>query len=131
ILAASLADRTLRENRAVGLAAYGRHAGIQGCEHLPTLAMPQKGMAQQWRILQALAAVRAGGAWPLARVLGEMDRNLGRGMALAIITPSCDPAWIAGLVPPMRRGIAPAVLLLDPLSFGGKGNTSVVGELLA
>ena len=131
ILAASLADRTLRENRAVGLAAYGRHAASQGCEPQPTLAMPQKGMAQQWRILQALAAVRAGGAWPLARVLGEMDRNLGRGMALAIITPSCDPAWIAGLVPPMRRGVAPAVLLLDPVSFGGKGNTGAVGELLA
>ena len=26
---------------------------------------PQKGKAQQWRILQALATVRAGGNWPL------------------------------------------------------------------
>ncbi len=131
ILAASLADKTLRENRAVGLAAYGRHTASPDSEPLPTLAMPQKGMAQQWRILQALAAVHAGGAWPLARVLAEMDKNLGRGMALAVITPSCDPAWIAGLVPPMRRGIAPAVLLLDPVSFGGTGNVDALRGLLA
>ena len=131
ILAASLADKTLRENRAVGLAAYGRHSADAVPEPLPTLAMPQKGMAQQWRILQALAAVRAGGAWPLARVLAEMDRNLGRGMTLTVITPSCDPAWIAGLLPPMRRGIAPAVLLLDPVSFGGAGNVGSLRGLLA
>jgi uncharacterized protein (DUF58 family) len=135
ILAASLADKTLRENRAVGLAAYGRHSTSPSphakSEPLPTVAMPQKGMAQQWRILQALAAVRAGGVWPLARVLAEMDRNLGRGMTLAVITPSCDPAWIAGLLPPMRRGIAPAVLLLDPISFGGTGNVDAVRGLLA
>ena len=131
ILAASLADKTLRENRAVGLAAYGRRGADANSEPLPTLAMPQKGMAQQWRILQALAAVRAGGAWPLARVLAEMDRNLGRGMTLAVITPSCDPGWVAGLLPPMRRGIAPAVLLLDPATFGGAGNVDALRGLLA
>ena len=131
ILAASLADKTLHENRAVGLAAYGRHTASSDSEPLPTLAMPQKGMAQQWRILQALAQVRAGGAWPLSRVLAEMDKNLGRGMALTIITPSCDPAWVAGLVAPMRRGITPAVLLLDPVSFGGTGNVGAVRGLLA
>ena len=131
ILAASLADKTLRENRAVGLAAYGRHGTDADAEPLPILAMPQKGIAQQWRILQGLAAVHAGGAWPLARVLAEMDRNLGRGMTLAVITPSCDPAWIAGLLPPMRRGIAPAVLLLDPVTFGGTGNVDAMREILA
>jgi uncharacterized protein (DUF58 family) len=131
VLAASLADKTLRENRAVGLAAYGRLGSGAEAEPLPTLTMPQKGMAQQWRILQGLATVHAGGGWPLARVLTEMDRNLGRGMALAVITPSCDPAWIAGLLPPMRRGIAPVVLLLDPVSFGGTGSVVAVRDLLA
>jgi uncharacterized protein (DUF58 family) len=119
ILASSLADRVLRQNRAVGLVAYGstgpRDAPTR--EPLPTIVLPQKGRAQQWRILQALATVRAGGNWPLERVLAEMDRNLGRGMTLAVITPSCDPAWVAGLLPPMRRGVAPAVVLLDAASF--------------
>ncbi len=52
-------------------------------------------------------------------------------MTLAVITPSCDPAWIAGLLPPMRRGIAPVVLLLDPVSFGGTGNVDALRGLLA
>jgi uncharacterized protein (DUF58 family) len=122
ILASSLADRVLRQNRAVGLVAYGTR-GLRStpqAEPLPIIVLPQKGNAQQWRILEALAAVRAGGNWPLARVLAEMDRNLGRGMTLVVITPSCESAWVAGLLPPIRRGVAPAIVLLDALSFQGR-----------
>jgi uncharacterized protein (DUF58 family) len=119
ILASSLADRVLRQNRAVGLVAYGTCAldDHPEPEPMPIVVQPQKGKAHQWRILHALATVRAGGKWPLERVLAEMDRNLGRGMTLVVITPSCEPGWLAGLLPPMRRGIAPAVLLLDAESF--------------
>lgn len=133
ILAASLSNRTLRQNRAVGLVAYGTDAGLNDVppEPRPTLVLPQKGTAHQWRILQALATVRAGGNWPLERVLAEMDHNLGRGTTLAVITPSCDPAWIAGLLPPMRRGVAPTVVLLDPVSFGGQGNPDALTGVLA
>ncbi len=133
ILAASLSSRILEANRAVGLVAYGTLPPEDGGppRPRPTFVLPQKGKAQQWRILQALATVRAGGQWPLARVLAEMDHNLGRGMTLALITPSCDPAWVAGLLSPMRRGIAPAVLLLDPNTFGGEGNVEALQGLLA
>ena len=133
ILAASLSNRTLRQNRAVGLVAYGTAGTSNGhpAEPLPIIVLPQKGTAHQWRILQALTTVRAGGSWPLERVLSEMDRNLGRGTTLAVITPSCDPAWVAGLLPPMRRGVAPTVVLLDPVSFGGTGNTGTLIRLLA
>lgn len=133
ILAASLSSQTLNEHRAVGLAAYGTVASPNGRdpEPLPTLVMPQKGTAHQWRILEALATVRAGGNWPLARVLAEMDRNLSQGMTLAVITTSCDPTWVAGLLPPMRRGVAPSVLLIDPRSFGGEGNPEALTGLLA
>jgi uncharacterized protein (DUF58 family) len=133
ILAASLSNRTLEENRAVGLVAYGTAPAEPGAEPqpLPTLVLPQKGRAQQWRILEALATVRAGGHWPLARVLAEMNRNLGRGTTLAVITPSCNPAWVAGLLAPMRRGVAPTILLLDPNSFGGQGNVEAITGLLA
>jgi uncharacterized protein (DUF58 family) len=133
ILAASLSSQTLRENRAVGLVAYGTNPRRDGraAEPLPVLVLPQKGTAHQWRILQALATVRAGGRWPLEQVLAEMNRNLGRGMTLAVITPSCDPGWVAGLLPPMRRGVTPTVVLLDPVSFGGQGNAGALAGLLA
>lgn len=133
ILAASLSNQTLNEHRAVGLAAYGTMASSSGdqAEPLPTLVMPQKGTAHQWRILQALAMVRAGGNWPLAGVLAEMDHNLGQGTTLAVITPSCDPTWVPSLLAPMRRGVAPSVILLDPASFGGEGNSEALIGLLA
>jgi uncharacterized protein (DUF58 family) len=133
ILAASLSNRTLRENRAVGLVAYGTAgpAGDSPSDPLPTIVLPQKGTAHQWRILQALATVRAGGNCPLEQALTEMDRNLGRGTTLAVITPSPDPAWVAGLLPPMRRGVSPSVVLLDPGSFGGAGNVQTLTKLLA
>ena len=122
ILASSLADRVLQQNRAVGLVAYGSTGSTSALDRapLPSIILPQSGKAQQWRILEALASVRAGGHWPLAKVLAEMDRNLGRGMTLAVITPSCDPAWVAGLLSPMRRGVAPTAVLLDADSFGAK-----------
>ena len=133
ILAASLSNRTLRQHRAVGLVAYGTTAPQKGqdAKPMPIVVMPQRGTAHQWRILQALATVRAGGRWPLERVLAEMDRNLGRGTTVAVITPSCDPAWVAGLLSPMRRGVTPAVVLLDPVSFGGNGNVDALVGLLA
>ena len=132
VLAASLSNRALRQNRALGLVAYGTTSSKEGDpEPLPILVLPQKGTAQQWRVLHALATVRAGGHWPLARVLAEMSTNVGRGTTLAVITPSCDPEWIAGLLPPMRRGVTPTVVLLDPVSFGGQGNVGALAELLA
>ncbi len=133
ILAASLSNRALEENRAAGLVAYGTSTPLEGGEPepLPTLVMPKKGRAQQWQILHALARVKAGGRWPLQRVLAEMDRNLGRGTILAVITPSLDPVWVAGLLHPMRRGVAPTVLLLDPSTFGGEGDAGVMIKLLA
>ncbi len=133
ILAASLSNRTLRQNRGVGLVAYGTTGPQDGQapEPLPTVVLPQKGSAHQWRILQALATVRAGGNWPLDRVLAEMDRNLGQGTTLAVITPSCAPDWVGGLLPPMRRGVTPTVILLDPASFGGEGNAEALTGLLA
>jgi uncharacterized protein (DUF58 family) len=129
ILAASLASQSLGENRAVGLVAYG--SDESGHVPMPTLVLPQKGKAQEWRILEVLATARTGGHWPLSRVLAEMDRNLGRGTILALITPSCQADWVAGLLPPMRRGVTPTVLLLDPASFGGQGNVEALTALLA
>jgi uncharacterized protein (DUF58 family) len=123
ILASSLADRVLNQNRAVGLVVYGTNEPQRNNlerQPRPIIVQPEKGKAHQWRILQALATVHAGGHWPLERVLAETDRNLGRGMTLAVITPSLDPAWLGSLLPPMRRGVAPTVLLLDAESFNGK-----------
>ncbi|MBM4465968.1 MAG: DUF58 domain-containing protein [Chloroflexi bacterium] len=122
ILAASLADKILRQNRAVGLVAYGaRYAYL----------VPGRGEGQLWRVLRALALVQAGERRPLATVLTEMRAVLGRRTTVAVITPSGAPAWVEALWPLLRQGVAPTAILLDPASFGGQGDLSVVRSMLA
>jgi len=122
ILAASLAERMLRQNRAVGLVAYGAREAY---------VMPGRGEGQLWRVLRALALVQAGESSPLATVLTEMRALLGRRTTVAVITPSGDPAWVEALWPLLRRGVAPTAILLDPASFGGQGDLSPVRGMLA
>ena len=122
ILAASLADRMLRQNRAVGLVAYGARDAY---------LVPGRGEGQLWRVLRALALVQAGERRPLATVLTEMRAVLGRRTTVAVITPSGAPAWVEAMWPLLRQGVAPTAILLDPASFGGQGDLSVVRSMLA
>ena len=108
ILAASLAERTLHQNRAVGLVAHGT---------ILTFVPPNRGTGHMWRLLQALATVKAGGSLGLAEVLRGMKENLGRGATVLAITASCEPGWVDELLPLTRLGTAPTVVLLDPDSF--------------
>jgi uncharacterized protein (DUF58 family) len=108
ILAASLADKTLHQNLAVGLVAHGAELAF-----VPL----GRGKGQMWHILQALATLQAGGTKRLVEVLHSVRQNLGQGTTVLVITPSCDPEWLGALLPLIRRGIAPTVVLLDPESF--------------
>ncbi len=122
ILAASLAERMLCQNRAVGLVAYGAQDAY---------LVPGRGEGHLWRLLRALALVQAGERRPLATVLTRMRAVLGRQTTVAVITPSGDPAWVEALSPLLRQGVAPAAILLDPASFGGQGDLSAVRGMLA
>jgi len=122
ILAASLAHRMLRENRAVGLVAYGADS---------TIVRPAKGQNQLWNLLRALATVSADGSENLAKVLKQTSSLIGRGMTVVVITPSMDTAWVASLLGLMRQGVAATAILLDRASFGGAGNASAVVGMLA
>jgi uncharacterized protein (DUF58 family) len=108
ILAASLADRTLRQNRAVGLVAHGDDLAF---------VTPGRGRGHMWRILQALAVAKAGGNQPLAQVLQHLGQSLGQGTTVLVITPSLSPDWVDALMFLTRTGIAPTVVLIDPASF--------------
>lgn len=107
-LAASLADHTLRQNRAVGLLAHGQQQA---------LLSPGRGKSHMWRILHALAAAQASGTVRLADVLHGMRGSLGHGTTVLVITPSCEPDWVDELLPLARSEIAPSVVLLDAASF--------------
>jgi uncharacterized protein (DUF58 family) len=120
IIAASLADRGLRSGRAVGLAAHG--------EELVWLP-PQEGEGQRWEVLRSLALVSLG-THPLMELLARLQPTFGPRTSLVIITPSVDTTWIEALVPLIRRGAIPTLLLLDPVSFGGTGDLTMTQALL-
>ncbi len=108
ILASSLADRTLRQNRAVGLMAFGVEQ---------SLVPPGRGKGHMWRILHNLASAKAEGTQRLSEVLHNMRETLGHGTTVLVITPSCDPDWIDALMPLTQHGLTPSVVLMDPESF--------------
>ncbi len=120
ILAASLADRGLRARRAVGLLAHG--------EELVWLP-PQEGEGQRWEILRTLALVSRGRR-SLTELLARARPMLRQRTTLIIVTPSVEGAWLESLVPLLRRGVVPTVLLLDPASFGGAGNATAAHTAL-
>lgn len=121
MLAASLADRGLRSGRAVGLVTHG--------EELVWLP-PQGGGSQRMEILRALA-LAAPGSLPLAGFLERARPASRHSASLIIITPAVEGGWTEALLPLLRRGTVPTVLLLDPASFGGTGDARKMLALLS
>lgn len=120
ILAASLADRGIKENRAVGLLTEGRK---------PIWLPPKTGAGQRAEIMHALAVANLGNS-TLKNLLAKGNQYIGRRSSLIIITPSIDPEWLIALTSMKQRGITPTVLLLDRLDFGGMmSNAAVLHQL--
>jgi uncharacterized protein (DUF58 family) len=108
LLAAALSAQALRRNRAVGVAAYGRD---------PRVIPPAGGQGQQWKVLRALALVKADGQSDLSQALRDVGRIAKRGGTAVVITPSGDPEWLSALLHLSQRGIRCSVLLLNRHSF--------------
>jgi len=106
--AASIADRAIQENRAVGMTVnVGRTA------FLP----PDRGGRQHLKIMQLLAAVEADASSPLVETLIATVGRLRRGMTAVIITASLDPAWVRPLAALRTRGVACAVVTVDAPAY--------------
>lgn len=114
ILAASLADRSLRSRQGVGLIINGKEL---------TWLPPQKTSNQRWMMFRSLALAQRGDLH-LGDLLERMGTSMGRQHSLVIVTPSTRTGWVEALMPLMWRGIIPTVLLLDSKSFGGTQDSS-------
>ncbi len=121
LLAASLAARALRQNRAVGLAGYGR---------VPQVVSTGRGQGQRWRILRVLALVQADGDTNLSLALRDLGQIARRGTAAVIITPNSGAAWLPDLAALAQKGIESHVILLDRPSFGGAGHSLALQETI-
>ena len=109
ILAASLANRGLREGHAVGLVAC--------CPEM-TWISPGNASGHLLGILRALALAKPG-RQPLSTLLEDARKSVRHGASVIIITPNVTGDWAAPMLQLVKIGITPTVLLLDPTSFGG------------
>ena len=106
--AASIADKALSENRAVGMTVNASRTA-----HLPS----DRGGRQHQKIMQLLAAVEADSATPLVETLIATIGRLRRGMTAVIITASLDPTWVRPVAALRARGIGCVVVTLDAAAF--------------
>ncbi len=106
--AASIADKAIQENRAVGMTVNaGRTA------YLPA----DRGGRQHQKIMQLLAAVEADASTPLVETLIGSVARLRRGMTAVVITASLDPSWVRPLAALRVRGVACVVVTMDASAF--------------
>jgi uncharacterized protein (DUF58 family) len=119
--AASLARHLIGQGREVGLVAWGQHREV----------IPAEREARQlFKILEALAVLRAHGSTPLAEVLAAEGSRFGRNCTLVVITSSLDDRWPVSLQHLMYRGVRATVIMVDPQSFGGwRDPLGIVGQL--
>ncbi|MFL5778427.1 MAG: DUF58 domain-containing protein [Chloroflexota bacterium] len=106
--AAAIADKAIRENRAVGMTVNARR---------PTVLPADRGGRQHLKIMQLLAAVEADGSSPLAETLVQTVGRLRRGMTAVVITPSLDTGWVRPLAAIRSRGVACVVVSVDALAY--------------
>jgi uncharacterized protein (DUF58 family) len=120
--AASIARHMLEQDRAVGLVAWGQHREVIPAE---------REVRQLYKILEALAVLRAHGAHPLAEVLAAEASRFGRNSTLVIITPSLDERWATSVQHLRYRGVQAVAVFVEPQSFGGWKDSRGVQARLA
>lgn len=120
VLAASVADRGLKDDRAVGLVGQGSK----------TVWLPPKtGMHQRSEIMHALAVIDRGNE-PLKSLLAKSQRSMGRSSIAIVITSSLEPEWLSALTTLKQRGVATTVLMIDPKGFGSEHSSLPIQKQL-
>ncbi len=117
--AASIADKAIVENRAVGLTVNSHRQSI-----LPS----DRGARQHLKIMQLLAAVDADGPSALGEsLLGSLGR-VRRGMTVVVITASLERDWVRPLASLRTRGIGCVVVWLDASAYARYGVPLKAGQ---
>jgi uncharacterized protein (DUF58 family) len=109
-IVSSIAHQFIRDNRSVGFTAFSR-----GTRHF---IKPQKGLKQLWRILEALAVVKASSTVPFDQFLSAALPGFDRGTSLVAISPSPSPRWATILTEFAHQSIHPLAIAIDASSFG-------------
>ena len=114
ILSASLAAEGIRSGKAVGFIANNQQN---------TWIRPQYTSDQTMKILRSLAHSTAS-THPLSHLLQSIRGSFQQPASLIVISPDIGLDWLKPLLWLKTKGMIPTVLLLDPSSFGGDGNSN-------
>ena len=106
--AASVADKAIQENRAVGLTVNAHRLA-----QLP----PDRGGRQHLKIMQLLAAVDGDGSTTLSEALVATVPRIRRGMTAVVVTPSLERGWVKPLAALRARGVGCVVISFDIADF--------------
>jgi uncharacterized protein (DUF58 family) len=107
-VAASVADKALLENRAVGMTVNSHHLA-----QLP----PDRGGRQHLKVMQLLAAVEGDGTQPLSEALVGTVGRIRRGMTAVVITSSLDRDWVKPLATLRSRAVGCVVVSVDGAAY--------------
>ncbi|MCA9959941.1 MAG: DUF58 domain-containing protein [Anaerolineales bacterium] len=120
-IAASLAQYFLRNNRAVGMLAYGQSNEV---------VQPDRSERQLNRILETLAVLRAEGQVPLQNMINAEVHLFPRGTTLIVVTPTTREEWATAARQLARRGLRIVTVLVNPESFGSTQSAIGLASLL-
>jgi len=110
-IAASLARKHLQSGMRVGLLASGERT---------YLIPPERGEEHLWRMMEALAVMRAEGEASLGQVISDHMEYLRGNSTVLIVTPSIT-GGLADATRQLRNRVESiVVVLVDPASFGGE-----------
>lgn len=120
-IAASLAQFFLRQDRAVGMVAYGQSNEI---------VQPDRSERQLNRILETLAVLRAEGEVPIDDMIQAEMHMFPRGTTVIVVTPNPGEEWASAARQLTRRGLRVVSVLVNAASFGGRRSSEPLAELL-
>ncbi len=109
VIAASLAQYFIEDERAVGFAAYAPSREVYH---------PERGQRQLTRILETLAVARSFSEHSMREMLALEMPQITRGATILVITSSLETSWVPELQAFSRRGIRPMCIFIDPSTFG-------------
>ncbi len=116
--AASIAKSYSEVGWAVGLLAHGDRQYL-----LP----PQEGAQAHERIGMALTEARAEGAYPLSEMLSYWQSHVpSPAVSLVVVSASAEPGWGVALESVVRQGVTASAVVVDPTSFGGRGEPALL-----
>ncbi len=121
-IAASLVKEYVDSGRRVGLMTQGSDFCV-----FP----PQTGHQHLWRVMEALATVRAVGKVPVSHLVDREAERLQRNSTVVVITSSASDEMVASLLRINSRGTAAVAILVDTASFGGTVSGQHAADRLA